>query len=290
MKVVTQTYDCALRLGEERAVRLLCEAGFDGLDYSMMFMRDNPDYALNGPGYAKHVLLLKSIAESYGVTFEQAHAPFPSSREGDPVYNKATEEKLKRCLEICGLMGIKIIVVHPVYFKKNKFENNIEMYNRLLPYAKDFNVKIALENMWGVGHKGKIIPNVCSLADEFNEYVDALDKDWFTACLDLGHCGLVGSSADYMIKAMGKERIGCLHVHDNDGIHDDHTLPYTKSMDWESILKALAQIDYNGDFTFEADNYLADFHRDLLPAACKFMYELGRSMVSRIERYRASND
>jgi sugar phosphate isomerase/epimerase len=53
-----------------------------------------------------------------------------------------------------------------------------------------------------------------------------------------------------------------LHVHDNDYIDDRHTLPGLGRMDWEEIMKALAEIDYDGDFTYEADNFLVNIPRE----------------------------
>lgn len=289
MKLVTQTEAAVDILGNEtKALRMLCEAGYDGLDYSMFHMK-NDGSVLNRPGYADHTKRVKELVDSYGLTFEQAHAPFPSAKDGDDYYNGQMLEKLKRSIEIAGILDAKIIVVHPVFYKKDKFQKNMELYGKLQQTAKDAGVKIAVENMWGRGkmlHKGEIIPNVCSVAEEFNQYVDALDPEYFTACLDLGHCGLVGETAEGMIREMGP-RIGCLHIHDNDNIHDCHTLPYIEKMNWEEILKALADIDYNGNFTYEADNFLKLWPVEFLPEASKFMATLGRFMIKQIDEYKA---
>lgn len=290
MKLVTQTEAAVDMLeSESKAIRMLCEAGYDGLDYSMFRMKNN-DSRLNKPEFKDRVLNVKKIAEAYGVTFEQSHAPFASARDGDDRYNREMLEKLKRSIEIAGLLDAKIIVVHPVFYKKDKFEKNMELYHTLEPYADNFGVKIALENMWGNSsgffRKKKIIPNVCSVTEEFNKYVDALNPDHFTACLDLGHCGLVGENAPDMIRGMNS-RIGCLHIHDNNNVTDDHTLPYIRNMKWDEILKALADIDYKGNFTYEADNFLKCFPVDLLPDAMKFMVAVGRNMMKQIDDYKA---
>ncbi len=285
MKLVNQTEMISKRLGDEAAVRIICDSGFDGIDYSMFMMKDD-DCVLNTAGYKAHIKRLLEIADFYGVTFEQAHAPFPSAKDGDEAYNADIFEKIKRALEVAGMLDAKICVVHPVQFKENQYKKNMELYSKLEPYAADYGVKIALENMWGWDKElGKAVPNVCSVADEFNYYVDSLNKKNFTACLDLGHCGLVGDSAGNMIRQMGS-RLGCLHIHDNDNVNDSHTLPYILDMDWDDILRALGEIDYQGNFTYEADNFMADFPDDLLPACERFMRDVGRSMMRKIEKYR----
>lgn len=284
MKLVTQTEHLSSRFGDELAIKIICKSGFDGIDYSM-FSMEKDDCILNTPAYEKYALKLLDISESFGKTFEQAHAPFPTCKDGDEKYNKTMMERVKRSIEIAGILNAKIIVVHPVAYKKNQFEKNIEMYKELEKTAEKSGVKIALENMWGWNGK-RIVPNVCSIAEDFNKHFDALDTKNFTCCLDLGHCGLVGEDAAYMIREMGHDRIGALHIHDNNNINDSHTLPYTMNMDWDSILMALGQINYPGNFTYEADNFLARFPGDLMPACEKFMHDVGRSMMKKIEFYR----
>lgn len=290
MKLVNLTDILSSRLGDEAAVRLLCESGFDAIDYSMFVMNGGEETVLNTDGYKSSVLELKRIADGYGVTFEQSHAPFPSAKDGDDEYNGDIFEKLKRAVEITGLLGAPICVVHPVEFAENQYEKNIELYRALEPTAADFGVKIALENMWSwktVNGKERIWKNICSDAADFNRYVDALGPKNFTACLDLGHCGLVDEDAADMIRAMGADRIGALHIHDNDFKKDSHQLPYTMKMDWESILRALGEIDYKGNFTYEADAFISAFPDELLPLCERFMSGLGREMIKTIEKYRA---
>lgn len=286
MKLVNYTEALSERWGDEAAVRITCEAGFDGIDFSMFRMKDDDNDILNTSGYKAHLKELQKIAYSYGVTFEQAHSPFPSAKENDGEYNEKMFEKLKRSLEIAGILDAKICVVHPVQFSEQQFEQNMELYHKLEPYAADYGVKIAVENMWGWNDELKrIVPNVCSVAEDFNHYVDALNPEHFTACLDLGHCGLVGESAGTMIRQMGS-RIGALHIHDNDNMHDNHSLPYLMDMDWDDILHALGEIDYKGNFTYEVGTFLRDFPDDMIHSCERFMHDLGRSMMKKIEEYR----
>lgn len=289
MKLVTQTEVLSDRFGDEKAVRILCESGFDGIDFSMFDLDEEP-CILNTSGYKDHLKKLIDIADSYGVTFEQAHAPFPSAREGNAEFNAFMFEKLKKAIEVAGILDAKIIVVHPVQFSTDQKERNLELYRSLEPFAAEYGVRIALENMWGrkeIDGVNKIVPNVCSVASEFNDYFDSLNSSNFTTCLDLGHCGLVGDDAASMIRDMNS-RLGCLHIHDNDFIHDSHTLPYTMKMDWDSILNALGEVDYKGNFTYEADYFMKRFPDDLLPACERFMHDVGRSMMAKIESYRVA--
>ena len=57
-------------------------------------------------------------------------------------------------------------------------------------------------------------------------------------------------------------------------------------MDWNKITTALGEIDYKGDFTYEADNFLVRFDRSSIQAATTFMAALGRTLIAKIEAAR----
>ncbi len=284
MIISTQTCGTAKNVGLAESVRLIAEAGFDAIDVSMF--DDEQNAWMFKDGFEKTIDEVKKTAEKLGVFFNQAHAPFPTMKAGDDAYNTMIRPKVIRSIEIAGMLGVKNIIIHPVVFPENLKENNLKMYNELLPYAKKAGVKIALENMWGRDkRRGVIVPNVCSVAEELADYYDSLDPDWFTVCLDIGHIGLVGEYEYEFIKALGGKRLTCLHVHDNDYVHDSHTAPFMMNLPWDDIAKGLAEINYSGDMTLEADNFLAHLPLELYPAGLKFMYESAACLVGKIEKY-----
>jgi sugar phosphate isomerase/epimerase len=287
MKIASQTEYVSARLNDYEAVRMVCEAGFDAIDFSMFHMKHD-DCPLNSDSYKEIVKKLKAIADSYGKSFCQAHAPFPTMRDGDEEYNKNMLPKVKRSIEIAGMLGVENIVVHPVFFAENKFEKNMAMYNELLPVAKKAGVKIALENMFGKKDPvtRKQTPNVCSLPEEFAEFYDALPREYFTCCVDIGHCALVGSTPEEMLRGLG-DRVGCLHVHDNDTFDDWHFPPFTLDLNWTEIAKALADIDYKGEFTLEADSFLRKYDVEFQPTASRFMADVCKHLTDKIEAYKA---
>jgi len=285
MKLSTQTHVFSRRFGDEKAIRLLAEIGYDMLDYSM-FANPLRQPAVFGDSYLDICKNLKKTAEDCGVGFNQTHAPFPSYKADEEDYNSWVFGAIVRAIEVTSLIGAKIVIVHPtaaVREAKRK-EFNLEFFNRLQPYCETYGVKVALENMFGSNpNNGQIIPNVCSFTKEFCEYLDELDSRYFTACLDVGHSGLVGETAQNMIVGLGHDRLQSLHVHDNNFLKDLHTLPFTQSMDWKSIMLALREIDYTGDFTFEADSFLAKMPDELLVPASRFMFETGKVLISWFE-------
>lgn len=287
MKVSTTTSRIAKRFDDFTSIKVIADAGFDAVDYSMFCMNEEENCILNTDGYKEHILKVKEYAESLGLHFNQAHAPFPTIKEDDEEYNKENLPKVKRAIEIAGLLGIENIVIHPVVFKENQKEKNIELYMSLMEDAKKAGVKIALENMFGKTNPetNKKMPNVCSLGEEFAEYYDTLPKEYFSCCVDIGHCGLVGSTAGEMIRVLG-DRVACLHTHDNNEYDDLHYPPFMFDLNWDDIAKALAEVDYNGYITLESDCVYDQMPLDIVPYMAKYMCEAAKKLGRMVEEYK----
>lgn len=289
MKLVTHTSIIYNNFDDKTAVKMIKDSGFDAIDYSMFSMQSD-ESPLCKDNYKEYIKDLKAYADSLYIGFEQGHAPFPCYNYNDMEYTERIIPYIKRSIEIAGMLGIKHLIIHPIDPGRlapgeDLKEFNMKFYKGLLPYAKEYNVKICIENMWGRDNiRGYIIPNVCSWAKDLKEYIDALDSEYFVACLDLGHSGLIGERAEDAIRILGKDRLKALHVHDNDHLHDLHILPYYGKMNWEEILKALSDIKYEGNLTFEADNALNPLPKDreVYSSALKFMHDVGRYMIKQI--------
>jgi sugar phosphate isomerase/epimerase len=79
-----------------------------------------------------------------------------------------------------------------------------------------------------------------------------------------------------------------LHIHDNDYKGDQHQLPYMGRIDWNKVTEALGEIDYDGDFTYEIGtfNRLNRVGEELAPVELKYMADIGKYLVSKIEANR----
>ncbi len=74
-------------------------------------------------------------------------------------------------------------------------------------------------------------------------------------CMDTGHthraAAFAGqSSCTEMIRRLGGA-IECLHLNDNDGVEDMHLAPKMGTLDWQEVMKALADIHYDGVYNME---------------------------------------
>jgi sugar phosphate isomerase/epimerase len=89
---------------------------------------------------------------------------------------------------------------------------------------------------------------------EMVDFIEYIDHPLFQAVWDTGHGTTEGSQYDNIV-ALGKHLKG-LHVHDNNGKADEHTMPYTGVLNLDQVMNALLDIGYEGYFTFEALNVL----------------------------------
>lgn len=289
MKISTEIWSTARHtgVGERKAIELIGQAGFDAWDLSMFemarfdwqnhcFMESN--HPLASKDYLSFVRELKNIAEAYGMECNQSHAPFPI--ENMPI------DTLKRAIECTAEAGGKICIVHP----NNNWgaEKNAEFYNKLLPFAKEHNVKIAAENMWNweAGAKQSCFA-ACSTAKSFKEHLEAINDDYFVACLDIGHAEMRGSGdgAPYMIRELG-DKLQALHIHDNDLLGDTHQIPFSMNIDFDAVAKALVDIDYKGYLTLEADQFLNKYNGEELLDGVKELAKSARRLDDLITKYR----
>lgn len=258
MKISTEIASAAEIIGEEKAVELIAKAGFDAWDFSMFDMcrydwgnrclLEN-SHPLAGNNYLAFARRLKQIGLDNGIVCNQSHAPFPTSCD-------AIRSYYKRAIECTAEAGGNICIIHPDN-NKNALEN-AEMYFELLDFAKGCGVKIATENMWNWdSEKDQAAPAACSDPASFNAHLDAVNDEFFVACLDIGHAEMRGlnTTAVDMIKALGP-RLQALHIHDNDKWHDSHQIPMSMKIDFVPIVRALKETGYSGYFTLECDRYL----------------------------------
>ena len=284
MKLIQNT--SFAKLDTVEAIKMVAEAGFDAIDLSLFRMNWEGD-TLAGDNYKEEVERIRLAAEEYGMTFEQAHAPFRFKDYSD--YEGEVLPLTLRAIEIAGMLGVKIMVVHPIHYgdyrkaKQEMHDLSIKYYRQLIPYCEKYGVKVAIENMWQKNSlTGYIEDDTCSRPEEFAQWIDELDSPWITGCLDLGHCGITGESAADFIRYLGADRIGCLHVHDNDHHCDTHTSPFYGKMDWDGITAALKEIGYKGNFTYETDTFICNMPKELLPDGLKFQERIGRYLVKKI--------
>lgn len=287
-----------LKYGLEKAAELVSHAGFTACDYGMGDL-EKPETRLYSEEYRDEARLIRQTVESYGLKITQTHAPFHfSAKQWDTPekFDEIVIPRLAKAIEINSILGSKIMVVHPIHHmeyhghEEEIFQRNMDFYRRLIPYCKEFDVKVAVENMWQHDkRRGCKSFDTCNTISEFIRYVDTLDSEYIIACLDVGHVVLPDTKEEPwdFIRALGHERLKSIHIHDNDYTKDAHWLPYMGIINWSEITRALGEINYDGDFTYEVnDAFYGNIPERILQQSVDFMGMIGRELVTQVEENR----
>ena len=293
MKLVTTTSRLEGVFGLEKAIDIIAEAGFDGIDFSAHSF----EHHYNGEKDKNYYLEIRKYAEDKGIYFQQAHAPFSSSFRDDDEKTKQRFDEIITSMKNASYLGVKHIVVHPCQHldyhidgnPEKLFEYNMDFYKKLIPYAEEYDIKIAVENMWQFPRSTQIGHSTCSRPDEFIRYLDELNNDSIIGCLDIGHAALVVEDPHTFIRMLGNKRLKCLHTHDININDDSHTLPFFGITNWDLVMKALSDIGYEGELTYEADSFMAKLPPELHPGAVKFMETTGRYLISLFDKYKQNS-
>ena len=243
--------------------REISEAGFAycELDMDALVKEDKAGFS---PEKAARI---KEYAAACGITLGQVHSPMATLREDTDLpdgmidfaaadaeqleYDLAANEKL---LDLCGAMGIAVMVVHPGgccgWSDEDEYRRirdvNAGALERLAKAARRMGVKIAIENM-GANRGRK-----CFGTDfeDILKVIEDVGSDCLGVCLDTSHANYTGKDIPAAIRLCGK-RLIATHISDNLGRNDDHLFPYSGTIAWQPVISALREIGYDGLFNLE---------------------------------------
>lgn len=238
-------------------VDFICDAGFENVDISFYHMAA-PGSVMLSDSWKSFADEAKAAAEKRGAGLIQAHSPAMNCfdmRGNREAYERGILATV-RSIQVCGIVGIPAIVVHPGYAvcgKDEYFEVNRKFFEDLLPAAEENGVKLCAEN----SAEGNMGDNHFFFdAEEMIEFFDYMDNHpLMAACWDTGHANMRHMDQGHAIRTLGS-KLGAMHIQDNFGVHDDHLAPLQGTTDFNDILRAVYDIGYTGAFALEADNVI----------------------------------
>lgn len=210
-------------------------AGFDGVSLGWAGYADNPDES-------KH--LNPEMARRKGLWIENIHTPFEAANK---LWTETLdgEDYLKsqiRCVHDCKDHNIETMVLHLAQgaILPDITPIGIRRINQLVETAERYNINLAFENMRDPKHIKYVVENIKS------------DKIKF--CYDSGHHNCRTPNED--IISLFADKIAAVHLHDNDGINDQHHLPLDGHINWNEVMRKLKDVNYTGPISLEVVNNL----------------------------------
>ena len=133
------------KVGDSKTIiKMLKEAGFPAYDFSMdteEWLKPYNDF-LSTDDYIEKAKDLRAYADSLGIVCNQSHAPFSTAIVGNDDYNEKMFDLICRAIEVSGILGVKVCVVHPC--NDYTAEENAKLYKRFEPIARKAGVKIVV--------------------------------------------------------------------------------------------------------------------------------------------------
>ena len=284
---------------------LLKQAGFSCVDFSLNgYLVNNDIYQSNLNRFfdksiselENYFLKHKIAAKETGIKINQMHMPYPiyvptAEKEiNDYLWN----EMASKSMSICKFLECPYIVVHG--FKLTRYlgsedaewAKTEQFIDYIAPMAKEMNITICIENLYdSIG--GHIVEGPCCDVYKAIERIDRINEKYKAEvlgfCFDTGHANLVGIDFESFITALGN-RLKVFHIHDNDGDDDSHTLPFYGTIDWESIMKAFAEVSYEGNLNYEAGLFVKNAPVALRRESAAYMASIGKYLIERYWYYR----
>ena len=252
--------------------------GFDCVDYRGIGDIKQDVFHIAEEDFCSRMLEEKGRADRAGVEIHQIHAPWPvdDSTEEKRIQNM---EYMKRAVLGTSLLGASYFVVHPLMpFDWENDEDpdftircNREFFKTLAEYARPLGVTICIENMpfkkYGLSYIKNLVP-----------FVKDMNMDNLKICLDTGHANVSDKEVGDMVRLCGDE-LKALHVHDNNGMWDEHAIPYTRAIDWNDFRKALKEIDYHGCITLETTGPMKGCPEDIREEMLFMLSKIAKSLT-----------
>jgi sugar phosphate isomerase/epimerase len=177
------------------------------------------------------------------------HGPFselvPASR--DKKIRKVTQSRFQSAYELARVVGAQHLILHTGYIPKTYpraswIENSVEFWVNFLS-DKHGSMRFHLENVYDDDYS-----MISELLDKVNE---ALQRDILTVCLDIGHVHSNSSKTlEDWITGLGNT-VQYVHLHNNDGILDDHWGLWKGKIDIVNVLDLLMKHAPDSVWTIE---------------------------------------
>ena len=225
----------------EKVLHVLAEIGYDGADIAFDYCVQQPDYPFMTDAYEAWAEELSKTAGALGIVISHSHASFDASCRDEAL--------IDRTLRCCQIMGIRCLVVHPIWRDADGkiiddqeafLQINAEAISAMLSAADGFGVTLLSENLlWGASADPEVISALVGRVGHPN----------FGWCYDTGHAKSLGYAPAVLRDCIPPLS---LHIQDNLGHGDDHLLPGDGAIDWDDVIACLNDCGYDGDFVLEA--------------------------------------
>ena len=170
------------------------------------------------------------LCEKYGLPIENVHLTGAGMTEvwSEGTAGDAVIDRLIKELADMAALGIRVGVAHVTWGHDRPaggFDLGLSRYLRAAEAAEKYGVFLALEN---------------SVYPEYMRYLlDSIDSAHVGFCWDSGHENAFSPGENFLDSYA--DRLFAMHIHDNDGVHDLHAMPFCGTVDWNAAVRRLSR-------------------------------------------------
>ena len=265
----------------EKCIHYCGQGGFKNMDISFLDYA-NFRFPFVTDDYLQWVDNAIQIADTYGIRFGQAHAPFYNFCDANAKNKEEQDRLILRSIECASRMGVKWIAIHAGTdyssgrMRQSSKEKNMEYFLPVIEYAAKRNVGIAFENLWD--HNIAPKKRYTAMVEDLVDLVDAFGADNVGVCFDVEHAVISGLDPVKELEVIG-DRLKSAHISDCIDMAADHLLPFYGITDWKPFVQTLRKMGYQGDFAFEIHRYTQYMPDDLVPGAVTRALEVGNYLL-----------
>lgn len=259
---------------------LMKEHGYDCADYQHFVNTTTEFFNLPEAEFEKVLRTQRAAMDAAGIFPNQVHGPWRTPQDATEEDRAERFAAMSKSIRGAAYLGSPYFVIHPLMpFGGYSSEQpevqkaiNLEFFSRLSEVGREYGVIVCLENM-------PFTKLPITTAAHVTEFVKEIGSDYMRVCLDTGHCLVCGESPADAVRTIGRDLLAVMHVHDNDGTHDQHALPGTGIADWDAFGAALHEIGFDGTFSLETMARWGDFPEEEFRRNQKKLADLAKSIA-----------
>lgn len=226
------------------------DRGYDGFDYQDFMNPKSVFYKMDEKDFEKYFVGLKKELDNAGLICYQLHSLWNTETERDDRANLYSY--YIKAIKGAHYLGCGVVVMHSIspinwetpFTIEEVTKATTDLVNALLPYLKEYNIILAIENL-----------PFLSPGDYFSplgtlRFVNSFNDEHVAMCLDTGHLNIFKEDIYEDILKIG-DKLAALHIHDNNSWTDSHNFPYMGSIKWDRFIDALKAIKYKGVLSLE---------------------------------------
>lgn len=213
------------------ALRALGDQGVTAVELCTSY----PRLGIHFPDYFDHrnafeIEMMLAELRSSGIRVNSVHAPFgvncDISSPRDEVHERGVDGLIDS-IELASVVGAGIVVIHASDVLTDGICKRLDRARGVLRevsvVAEESGVVLALENL-PPGYLGHT-------PEEMMLLMEGVKTEAVGVCFDSGHANLSGRFKEFaqLLLPYAVE----VHVHDNDGIHDQHKFPGEGTIEWK---------------------------------------------------------